>query len=533
MGGRCSSPTLSIASSTTSGGFKKSPHQGGCMRDNLASPPHHAHHYSGDAGPSGCQSQAGPSGMQLKRSSSRPCNVPGCTQCGPCARQRPQEHTMVYREDTLVSGALEALIRHAIPTPDYFPEDAYLFAFLLCSRLFAPLNDVLVRVIRAMDRCKDERRSSMLARNVLRFLREWTDNFAYDFREESMMALCIDITQRLVELLPACRREVSELQTDLLAKLTAVETYEEFLNRCGSVRYVESVEELTATDVMDMVRTPTKLAHQLTHVELERLSHIGAEEFVLAFMKERGVSTTGDDGSGAPLKKTRSKEAYEDWFTRLSYLVATEICKHPKKKQRLRVLDFWVQTARECYNIGNFNSLMAINAGLSLAPVARLKKTWSKVHCVKCFTVLQNLMSMSDNYKSYRTTLAAAVKRSKQQNVAAQVPGAHQPPEASNDYIVVPFFYLLVKDLHFLNVGCADRLPNGHVNFEKFWQLAKQVTEFIAWKQAVCPFPKNTDVIMYLQTSPLLTDNALALASFECEAPDNGPEKEHYKSLKK
>ena len=50
---------------------------------------------------------------------------------------------------------------------------------------------------------------------------------------------------------------------------------------------------------------------------------------------------------------------------------------HPKKKQRLRVLDFWVQTARECYNIGNFNSLMAINAGLSLAPVARLKKTVS------------------------------------------------------------------------------------------------------------------------------------------------------------
>lgn len=25
---------------------------------------------------------------------------------------------------------------------------------------------------------------------------------------------------------------------------------------------------------------------------------------------------------------------------------------------------------------------------------------------------------------------------------------------------------------------------------------------------------------------------ALALASFECEAPDNGPEKEHYKQLK-
>lgn len=31
---------------------------------------------------------------------------------------------------------------------------------------------------------------------------------------------------------------------------------------------------------------------------------------------------------------------------------------------------------------------------------------------------------------------------------------------------VIPFLSLLVKDIHFLNEGCASRLPNGHVNFE-------------------------------------------------------------------
>ncbi|KAJ1521526.1 hypothetical protein ONE63_003189 [Megalurothrips usitatus] len=144
---------------------------------------------------------------------------------------------MVYREDTLVAGALEALVRHAIPTAEYFPEDAYMFAFILCARMFVPLEEVSTG---------DERRCAALGRNVLRFLREWSDSFAYDYREERMMALCIEVTQRLVELLPDARREVSELQTDLLAKLTAVETYEEFLNRCGDVRYVDSVEELTA-----------------------------------------------------------------------------------------------------------------------------------------------------------------------------------------------------------------------------------------------------------------------------------------------
>ena len=26
-------------------------------------------------------------------------------------------------------------------------------------------------------------------------------------------------------------------------------------------------------------------------------------------------------------------------------------------------------------------------------------------------------------------------------------------------------------------------MPNGQLNFEKFWQLAKQITDFLTWKQ--------------------------------------------------
>lgn len=50
---------------------------------------------------------------------------------------------------------------------------------------------------------------------------------------------------------------------------------------------------------------------------------------------------------------------------------------YPKKKQRVRIIEYWIETARECFNIGNFNSLMAIIAGLNLAPIGRLKKTAS------------------------------------------------------------------------------------------------------------------------------------------------------------
>lgn len=48
---------------------------------------------------------------------------------------------------------------------------------------------------------------------------------------------------------------------------------------------------------------------------------------------------------------------------------------HSKKKQRVKTIEFWIETARECFNVGNFNSLMAIIAGLNMSPISRLKKT--------------------------------------------------------------------------------------------------------------------------------------------------------------
>ncbi|MPC59053.1 Ras-GEF domain-containing family member 1B [Portunus trituberculatus] len=151
-----------------------------------------------------------------------------------------------------------------------------------------------------------------------------------------------------------------------------------------------------------------------------------------------------------------------------------------------------------------------------------LPSQWSKVQSAK-FSVLEHQMDPTSNFSSYRSTLKAAMWRS-----AGAVDDRQK--------IVIPFFSLLVKDLYFLNEGCASRcvlgrLPNGHINFDKFWQLAKQVTEFMAWKQVTCPFERAPDVINHLHTAHMLSETGLALASFECEGPDNSYEKERYKTL--
>ncbi|XP_075161587.1 ras-GEF domain-containing family member 1B [Haematobia irritans] len=280
--------------------------------------------------------------------------------------------------------------------------------------------------------------------------------------------------------------------------------------------------------IMDLCPSCAQLAHQLTAIELDRLSHIGPEEFVQAFAKEyqnsiansAASNTTGNVMSSSlnDMKKTRNLESYVEWFNRLSYLTASEIVKYPKKKQRVRIIEYWIETARECFNIGNFNSLMAIIAGLNLAPISRLKKTWSKVQSAK-FSVLEHQMDPTSNFNSYRSTLKAAMWRSE---------GATEERER----IIIPFFSLFVKDLYFLNEGCSNRLPNNHINFEKCSQLAKQVMEFNEWKQVTCPFEKLPNVIAYLQNVPVLNENTLSMASFECETPENTEEKDRYKTVK-
>ncbi|XP_011808313.1 PREDICTED: ras-GEF domain-containing family member 1C [Colobus angolensis palliatus] len=216
--------------------------------------------------------------------------------------------------------------------------------------------------------------------------------------------------------------------------------------------------------------------------------------------------------------KTSNLEAYVKWFNRLCYLVATEICMPAKKKQRAQVIEFFIDVARECFNIGNFNSLMAIISGMNMSPVSRLKKTWAKVKTAKFF-ILEHQMDPTGNFCNYRTALRGAAHRSLT---------AH----SSQEKIVIPFFSLLIKDIYFLNEGCANRLPNGHVNFEKFLELAKQVGEFITWKQVECPFEQDPSITHYLSTAPIFSEDGLYLASYESESPENQTEKERWKSLR-
>lgn len=434
-----------------------------------------------------------------------------------------ENDALIFKDGNLVAGSTEALIQHLVPTTEYNPDRTYVFTFLLSSRLFIRPHELLKEVCQVctfqQNLTSDNIQKQKLGKfgqNIVQLLSEWTEMFPYDFRDERMMKQLKEISQRVLAVYPELSQDISGIMHNLLNRLSHLKRYEEVLDHLNTEAVKRSQTQIApTTDITEVCPSPLRLAQQLTHIELERLSQIGPEEFVQAFAKEEIPSKPA---VFRDMKKTHNLEAYVQWFNRLSYLVASEICSHLKKKNRVKLVEYFIDVAKECINIGNFNSLMAIIAGMNMNPVARLKKTWAKVNRAK-FGILELQMDPSNNFSSYRSCLKAAMWRS-------------QGATESRERIVIPFFSLFVKDIYFLNEGTSNRAESGNINFQKFWGLAKHISNFVTWQQVECPFEKHTDVLRYILTSPVFSETTLSLASYECEQPENRYDKERHMKLK-
>jgi len=435
---------------------------------------------------------------------------------------------LTYSEDgsNIDSGNLDELIHEFVPRAHYVPPEDYQFTFLLASRLFMTPNRLLSEVYRRADQLAhmlSPESHPTFAINLVNMLSQWMVWFPSDFRDESMINRAKQMVKLIIIWHPASETRLNQLMQTLMTHLNAIEKHEKHLDR------LVLVTDNRDHELLDMEYSATIFAQELTRIELEHLCFLGPEELVHAFAKDMKsssqnlptdeVETEAQEARERAARRTKNLQAYVDWFNRLSFLIATSVCQKKKKKLRVRVIEFWIEVARECVNIGNFNSLMGIITGLNMVPVARLKKTWQKISSAGKFAVLEHQMDPSSNFLSYRSTLNAAISRSE---------GATDQRQR----IVIPFFSLLVKDLYIVNEATASRLTNGHVNFSKARLLSKKLKEFSIWKDVECPYGKTPAVAEFLQFSPIWKEKVLDMESFECESPELHDEKERYKRLK-
>ncbi|KAI6212145.1 Ras-GEF domain-containing family member 1B-A [Aphelenchoides besseyi] len=430
-------------------------------------------------------------------------------------------NNVILDEDgSIVSAGPETIWKMLLPTREYTPSRRLVFTMLLNLRSFVSPSEVMQKLIQNVIFEQNsnsanfrKQTSSRLFKNVFEFVEEWVLNIPYDFRDETMR-------ERLAELFSLCtvdpndRQQMDGLMEALHSALARREHYE---NALQSLR--QSVEDPPERSpipcgLVCLGASPLVVAQQLAQIEMERLQMIGPDEIV--DMLSNSTLDNLQQPKGVP-GQLRNIEHYIQFFNHLSSLVATEILRHQHKRHRVRTIEWFIDLGMQCVNIANFNSLMAVVAGLTTSAVSRLKRTWCRVEKAK-LDILQHQLNPSANFSSYRATLNAAIWRYEH--------GKHE-----SEKVIIPFFGLLLKDLYYINCACLEPLSNGQLNIAMFNQFADHMSNLVKWKGRQCPFKRNANVLQYVLLGATYNEKNMLLLSYDYESPDNSAERDEYKRL--
>lgn len=240
---------------------------------------------------------------------------------------------------------------------------------------------------------------------------------------------------------------------------------------------------------------PEPLAEHLTYLELNQMDKIHPSEIVeMVMARERG---------GTALSNVNQ---YICWSNRLSHIVASEVVSCHKIDDRVEMLEFFMDAALACCRLGNFNSCVALTAGLSLPVIQRLTKTWLKIEDTK-FRVLQHICNPLSNFSNYRVILK-------------MFENDNQTP------VLVPMFSVFLKDCYFRLKPCVDTVGSDTDRQLQCWKdLARPIADFSAWRNKRIQLTKREKLITYLSSCTAFEESVLFDYSFSIERPNNSFEK--------
>nr|XP_020766602.1 ral guanine nucleotide dissociation stimulator isoform X4 [Odocoileus virginianus texanus] len=138
-------------------------------------------------------------------------------------------------------------------------------------------------------------------------------------------------------------------------------------------------------------------------------------------------------------------------------------------RHRARVVEHWIEVARECRVLKNFSSLHAILSALQSNSIHRLKKTWEEVSrdSLRVFQKLSEIFSDENNYSLSRELL---IKEGTSKFATLEMNpkrAQRRPREAGVIQGTVPYLGTFLTDLVMLDTAMKDYLYGRLINFEK------------------------------------------------------------------
>ncbi|XP_049629954.1 ral guanine nucleotide dissociation stimulator isoform X3 [Suncus etruscus] len=151
-------------------------------------------------------------------------------------------------------------------------------------------------------------------------------------------------------------------------------------------------------------------------------------------------------------------------------VITTCLCaRSVSPRDRARVLEHWIEVARECRALKNFSSLYAILSALKSNSIHRLKKTWEEVprDSQRVFQKLSEIFSDDNNYSLSRELL---IKEGTSKFATLEMNpkrAQKRPKETGVIQGTIPYLGTFLTDLVMLDTAMKDYLYGRLINFEK------------------------------------------------------------------
>eukprot|EP00013_Stygamoeba_regulata_P005697 CAMPEP_0177640058 /NCGR_PEP_ID=MMETSP0447-20121125/6346_1 /TAXON_ID=0 /ORGANISM="Stygamoeba regulata, Strain BSH-02190019" /LENGTH=729 /DNA_ID=CAMNT_0019142115 /DNA_START=140 /DNA_END=2329 /DNA_ORIENTATION=+ len=265
------------------------------------------------------------------------------------------------------------------------------------------------------------------------------------------------------------------LTSRLRRKITALES---------NIRADSSLQKNINPHEYLLTLTPRQLAEQLSLFEMDIYRQIQPIELLnLAWSKDK--------------LKHRAPNVTQmvNNFNLLSGWVATVILDSPGLKNRGRIYEKMINLGKALRACNNFNTLLAVIAGVNSAAVRRLK--WTKERQSKAqiaaYEELQATMSSDQNYSAQREVIKTS-----------------DPP-------LLPYLGVYLTDLTFIEDGNNDMTKTGLINFNKRRLVYQVLVQIEQYQQVIYDFTPDPVALACLQRVQPKDNDALYALSLERE----------------
>lgn len=393
--------------------------------------------------------------------------------------EKTYAHELMFnKEGQVTGGSLPALVER-LTTHESTPDATFVSTFFLTFRLFCTPVKLTKALIDRFDYVADSPHMAGPVRlRVYNAFKGWLESHWRDQTDRDALKLIMPFAEiKLSEVLPSAGRRLLELAMRVTGQGALVPRLVSSIGKTNTAigQYIPAETPMPAPvinkhqhqllsafklgnaspTILDF--DPLELARQLTVRQMGIFCSILPEELL-------GSQWMKKSGADAPNVKAMSSLS-----TDLSNLVAETILQYPEVKKRATVIKHWIKIAQHCFDLHNYDGLMAIICSLNSSTINRLRKTWDII---------------SDKRKETLRTLQRTVEPSQNNKVLRTKLHDHVPP-------CLPFLGMYLTDLTFVDIGnpATKQMSLGSssaedgsggltvVNFDKHTRTAKIIGE--------------------------------------------------------